>query len=51
MAPFEALYGHRCRTPPNWSEPGERWFFRVDLVEETKEKVRQIQNNIKVAQS
>jgi hypothetical protein len=23
MAPFEALYGRRCRTPLNWSEPGE----------------------------
>jgi hypothetical protein len=27
MAPFEALYGRRCRTPLNWSEPGERWFL------------------------
>ena len=23
MAPFEALYGRRCRTPLNWSEVGE----------------------------
>jgi transposase InsO family protein len=46
MAPFEALYGRRCRTPLNWSEPGERWFFGVDLVKEIEEKVRQIQNNI-----
>ncbi|MVG17104.1 transposase, partial [Aeromonas jandaei] len=23
MAPFEALYGRRCRTPLSWSEPGE----------------------------
>jgi hypothetical protein len=30
MAPFEALYGRRCRTPLNWSEPGERWFFKPD---------------------
>jgi hypothetical protein len=51
MAPFEALYGHKFRTPLNWSQPRERWFFGVDLVKETKEKVRQIQNNIKVAQS
>ena len=35
----------------NWSEPGERWFFGVDLVKETEEKVRQIQNNLKIAQS
>jgi hypothetical protein len=32
MAPFEALYGRICRTPLNWSEPRERWFFGVDLV-------------------
>jgi hypothetical protein len=51
MAPFEALYGRRCITPLNWSEPGERWFYGVDLVKETGEKVRQIQNNLKVAQS
>jgi hypothetical protein len=35
----------------NWSEPGERWFFGVDIVKETKTKARQIQNNLKVAQS
>jgi hypothetical protein len=40
MAPFEALYGRRCRTPLNWSEPGERSFFRPDMVKETKEKVQ-----------
>ena len=51
MAPFEALCGRRCRTSLNWSEPGERWFFGVDLVKETEEKVRQIQSNLKIAQS
>jgi hypothetical protein len=42
IAPFEALYGRRCRTPLNWSEPGERWFYKVDLVKKIEEKVRQI---------
>ena len=51
MALFEALYGRRCRTSLNWSEPRERWFFEVDLVKETEEKVRQIQSNLKIAQS
>jgi transposase InsO family protein len=32
MAPFEALYGQRCRTPLNWLGPGERFFFGLDLV-------------------
>ncbi|WVZ50919.1 hypothetical protein U9M48_002124 [Paspalum notatum var. saurae] len=31
MAPFEALYGRRCRTPLNRSEPGERVTFGPDL--------------------
>jgi len=51
MAPFEALYGLRCRTPLHWCESSERWFFGVDLVKETEDKVKQIQNNLKVAQS
>jgi hypothetical protein len=49
MAPFEALYGRRCRTPLNWSKPGERWFFRPDMVKETEEKVQRIVHNLKEA--
>jgi hypothetical protein len=49
MAPFEALYGQRCRNPLNWSEARERWFFRVDMVKEAKEKVHLIQENMKAA--
>jgi hypothetical protein len=51
MAPFEALYGQRCRTPLNWSEPGERWFFRPNMVKEMEEKVQQIMHNLKEAQA
>jgi hypothetical protein len=51
MAPFEALYGRRCRTPLNWSEPGERYFFRPDMVKETEEKVQKIIHNMKKAQA
>jgi hypothetical protein len=51
MAPFEALYGRRCRTQLNWSEPGERWFFRPDMVKETEEKVQRIIHNLKEAQA
>jgi hypothetical protein len=51
MAPFEALYGRRCRTPLNWSETGERKIFGPDLVVEAEDKVRIIQTNLKTAQS
>jgi len=51
MAPFEALYGRRCRTPLNWSEAGERTIFGPDMVQEAEEQVRLIQANLKIAQS
>jgi hypothetical protein len=40
MAPFDALYGRRCRTPLNWSETGERTLFGSDLVKNAEEKVQ-----------
>ncbi|WVZ97839.1 hypothetical protein U9M48_043348 [Paspalum notatum var. saurae] len=51
MAPFEALYGRRCRTPLNWSEPGERVTFGPDLVTQAEEQVKSILANLKRAQS
>ncbi|WVZ97521.1 hypothetical protein U9M48_043048 [Paspalum notatum var. saurae] len=51
MAPFEALYGRRCRTPLNWSEPGERVTFGPNLVTQAEEQVNFIHSNLKRAQS
>jgi hypothetical protein len=51
MAPFEALYGRKCRTPLNWSETGERKIFGPDLVVEAEDKVKVIQANLKTVQS
>jgi hypothetical protein len=46
MAPFEALYGRRCRTPLSWSQTGERKIFGPDLVLEAEDKVK---TNLKAA--
>jgi hypothetical protein len=51
MAPFEALYGRRCRTPLNWSQAGERNIFGPDLVLEAEEKIRVIKKNLEAAQA
>jgi hypothetical protein len=51
MAPFEALYGRRCRTALSWSETGERKIFGPDLVVEAEDEVMVIQANLKTAQS
>ena len=32
MAPFEALYGRKCRTPVCWDEDGERRLVGPELV-------------------
>src|SRR6266566_5217671 len=51
MAPFEALYGRRCRTPLNWSETGDRRIFGPDMLKEAEEKVKLIRDRLKTAQS
>jgi hypothetical protein len=51
MAPFEALYGRRCRTPLNWSQAGEREIFGPDLILEVENKVRVIKRNLEAAQA
>ena len=51
MAPFEALYGRRCRTPLTWDEVGDRQLFGPDLIKESEEKVKLIRDRLKVAQS
>jgi hypothetical protein len=51
MAPFEVLYGCRCRTPLNWIEPGEKVIFGPDIVEEAEATVLRIQENLKGTKS
>ena len=51
MAPFEALYGRRCRTPLLWDEVGDLQLFGPDLIKECRQKVKLIRDRLKVAQS
>jgi transposase InsO family protein len=46
MAPFEKLYGHRCRTPLFWSEAGERRVFGPNILQEAKKQVRIVRENL-----
>ena len=50
MAPYEALYGRRCRTPLFWDEVGERKLESVEFIEDAIEKVRLIRDRLKAAQ-
>ncbi|KAA3487957.1 DNA/RNA polymerases superfamily protein [Gossypium australe] len=49
MAPYEALYGRKCRTPLYWSELRGKQIHRVDLVKKTEEKVKVIRDCLKAA--
>jgi hypothetical protein len=51
MAPFEALYGRKCRTPLMWFEVGERTFFGPATTVEAEENVAKVRENLKIAQS
>jgi hypothetical protein len=51
MAPYEVLYGRRCRTPLCWEEVGKRKLLGSELVQVTTEKVRMIKDRMKGAQN
>ena len=49
MAPYEALYGRKCRTLLCWTELNEKKVIGPDLIQETEEKVKMIRERLKVA--
>ncbi|KAI3819877.1 hypothetical protein L1987_13729 [Smallanthus sonchifolius] len=51
MAPFEKLYGRKCRSPICWNEIGEAQITGPELIQETSDKILQIRDNIRVARS
>ncbi|GJR86642.1 reverse transcriptase domain-containing protein [Tanacetum coccineum] len=50
-APFEALYGRKCRSPVCWSEVGESQLTGPELVRETTEMIVQIKNRLITARN
>ncbi|GKB69837.1 putative reverse transcriptase domain-containing protein [Tanacetum coccineum] len=50
-APFEALYGRKCRSPVCWSEVGDSQLTGPELVRETTEMIIQIKNRLIIARS
>ena len=49
MAPYEALYGRKCRTPLCWMKLSKKKVIGPNLIQETKEKVKMIKERLKVA--
>ncbi|WVZ75119.1 hypothetical protein U9M48_023206 [Paspalum notatum var. saurae] len=51
IAPFEALYGRKCRTPLIWAEDKEQVPTGPALLKEAKEKIEEIKERLKIAQT
>ncbi|GMI95687.1 hypothetical protein HRI_003237900 [Hibiscus trionum] len=47
MAPYEALYGRKCRTPVCWAEAGQKLLPMPDLLKGTTYKVKLICDRLK----
>nr|GEW98112.1 putative reverse transcriptase domain-containing protein [Tanacetum cinerariifolium] len=45
-APFEALYGRKCRSPVCWSEVGDSQLTGLKLIREINEKIVRIKNRL-----
>ncbi|XP_073298319.1 uncharacterized protein [Primulina huaijiensis] len=50
MAPYEALYSRKCRSPLYWDEVGEKALAEPELVQMTVDKVRIVRERLKAAQ-
>ncbi|GJX01604.1 putative reverse transcriptase domain-containing protein [Tanacetum coccineum] len=49
-APYEALYGRKCRSPVCWAEVGEAQRTGPELIQETTEKIVLIKQRMQAAQ-
>ncbi|GKC05994.1 putative reverse transcriptase domain-containing protein [Tanacetum coccineum] len=48
-APFEALYGRKCRSPVCWAEVGDVQLTGPEIIHETTEKIMQIRQRLQAA--
>ncbi|XP_070042745.1 uncharacterized protein [Nicotiana tomentosiformis] len=51
MAPYEALYGRKCRSHIRWFDVGETKIVGPELVQQAIEKIKLIQERLLAAQS
>ncbi|GKA27358.1 putative reverse transcriptase domain-containing protein [Tanacetum coccineum] len=48
-APFEALYGRKCRSPICWAKVGDSQLTGLKIIHDTTERIIQIKRHIKAA--
>ncbi|GJY37604.1 putative reverse transcriptase domain-containing protein [Tanacetum coccineum] len=50
VAPYEALYGQKCRSPVCWAKVGEAQLTGLELIQETTKKIVLIKERIQATQ-
>ena len=50
MAPYEALYRRKCRTPICWNEVGERKLNNEEFIKVSTKKIQIVKERLKVVQ-
>ena len=51
MAPYEALYGRKCRSPIGWFDVGQTELIGPDVIQQAVDKVKLIREQLLAAQS
>jgi hypothetical protein len=51
MAPYEALYGRKCKSPLYWDEVGEKHLIGPEMIQDMRNKVSIIRDRMLTAQS
>lgn len=49
MAPFEALYGHRCKTLLSWETMADRVIIETKLIQDMGSQLKMVHQNLKEA--
>nr|GFA92036.1 putative reverse transcriptase domain-containing protein [Tanacetum cinerariifolium] len=49
VAPFEALYGRKCRSPVYWAKVGDAQLPGPEIIRETTEKIIQIKHHLQAS--
>ena len=50
LSPFEILYDRKCTTPISWDNLTDRLMIGLEMVQEMKNMVRKVQQNLKESQ-
>jgi hypothetical protein len=48
-APFEVLYGRKCRTPLMWSEVEDRVIESPDFIKAAEENIAEVREKLRIA--